>query len=403
MSEFLGLTFLFAGFVSISFVSFIYRPVGYALIVAFSVRALAACVHYWVFPFPQGVADAVAFERTAWRWAQGGFFHALFQFDPTGTGAYSWAASLLYAVTDRSALMLQALNVLGGTLIVLNAYLITKELWGTNRAKIVAWFLALFPQLIQLSAVTHREVAIVYPFTLGAFFLVKWGRAKRVRFLILALLFFSVPTLIHGGFIASLVAAALFAGGSAFRASLRRLLVRKIKIPVVVVLLIVGGLGASVVITGEMPEVSKVGDLTEVTQKQIADRMQAAARGGAVYRGINPTGSGNVVIQTPLRLAYFFFSPMPWDVRKAKHLLGLLDAALYFVIFWGLWRSRHRIWQNRGALAILFVVIVTASAFALGTSNFGTSIRHRAKFVPILAALWASPVFRTWIVLTKHR
>jgi hypothetical protein len=303
-------------------------------------------------------------------------------------------------------LMLQALNALGGTLIVLNVYLIARELWGRQRAQTVAWFVALFPFLIQISAVTHREVAIVYPFTLGSLFLVRWVRRDKVRLRHLGagLLFFGIATIIHGGMIAAIFGAVTFLVASAFKNSLKRLVVGQVKISAMVVFLIIGGGGIGMAVGGGIPEISKVGNLTGIGAEMIASMAEARAEGEAAYlEETFPTSLTEVVLQMPLRVVYFLFAPMPWHVSSAGHLIALLtDVTGYIIVFFGLWGSRHQIVHERGALALLAILLAAIAAFALVTSNFGTAMRHRAKFIPILAALWASPLFRFRIVLKSR-
>jgi len=403
MNVALGGTSLALGVVVILVLALQHRPIKNVLVSAFLLRAVAACFHYWVFSLPFGVADAVVFERTAWRWAQEGFLHAFSQFNPASSYVYSWAASLLYAVTARSPLMLQGINVLGGTLIVFHVYLIAKELWGKRRATTIAWFVAFFPFLVQIAAVTHREVAIVYFLTLGVLFLVRWGEYSKLRHLILAFGTLLVSVILHGGLISAVLGAGLFVFGSSFGITLKRLSLGKLRIPAfITVSLIIGvAIGGGVAI-GQSLQLSSVGDLTSVDVEVVASMAQSRAEGEAAYlEEVYPTSLLDVTWQAPLRLVYFLLSPLPWHISKVSHAFALIDVAFYVVVFWGLWRSRGAILNKRGAMAALFLLAVSVAAFAVVTSNFGTAMRHRAKFLPILAALWAVPVFRTRLVLAR--
>ena len=76
-------------------------------------------------------------------------------------------------------------------------------------------------------------------------------------------------------------------------------------------------------------------------------------------------------------------------VRSPAHLLGVVDAALYLFLFWSLYRNGGAIKQNRAVVILLVVVPALFLVYALGVSNFGTAIRHRAKMAPILLILAA--------------
>jgi hypothetical protein len=92
----------------------------------------------------------------------------------------------------------------------------------------------------------------------------------------------------------------------------------------------------------------------------------------------------------PVRYVSFLFSPLvPFMVRTQHHLLGLVDAALYAALFLLLVRHWRSVAKNRPAMALLIVVMSLFLVFALGVSNFGTAIRHRAKVSPLLLALAA--------------
>lgn len=111
------------------------RRIALVLVVAFGARASAALFHFYVAPLPDGVGDAEAFERSAWEWAQDGVWSALSAFTGIDSYFYAWLASLVYAVTDRSLLLLQSINVFGGVLGVLATWVVARELWGERGAR----------------------------------------------------------------------------------------------------------------------------------------------------------------------------------------------------------------------------------------------------------------------------
>jgi len=91
----------------------------------------------------------------------------------------------------------------------------------------------------------------------------------------------------------------------------------------------------------------------------------------------------------PARVAYFAFSPFPWDVRSAQHLIGLFDAILYIALFGLIFTARKQIMSDPAARAVAIIAAAYLLVFSFGVGNFGAGIRHRAKFVAALIVLAA--------------
>lgn len=93
--------------------------------------------------------------------------------------------------------------------------------------------------------------------------------------------------------------------------------------------------------------------------------------------------------QVPARLLYFLFSPFPWDIRLPAHIIGYVDGAIYLALVALILANVGKIWRNPAARMVLLVFLVLLVSLALGTANFGTAIRHRAKLVLLLVVLAA--------------
>ena len=107
-----------------------------------------------------------------------------------------------------------------------------------------------------------------------------------------------------------------------------------------------------------------------------------------------PTDINDLIYLTPIRMTYFLYSPFPWDIKRVSHLLGLLDSILYISLSFCILRNRKILYENpktRFLVLILFIYIVI---YSFGVGNFGTSIRHRLKFIGILLALAAQKIPR---------
>ena len=119
--------------------------------------------------------------------------------------------SLLYAITDRSLLMLQSTSVLVGVLCVYFTWKLTQHLWEERHARKAAWGMALFPMVIQYSAITMREAWVVLFFILGLIGVVRWARDGGLKPIAGGITAFTAATFFHGGmFVAVLAFLGLF-------------------------------------------------------------------------------------------------------------------------------------------------------------------------------------------------
>ena len=70
--------------------------------------------------------------------------------------------------------------------------------------------------------------------------------------------------------------------------------------------------------------------------------------------------------------------------------------ALIYLIF----KNRKVIWKDPALRIILIILVSYIFIFGLGTSNFGTGLRHRTKFV-IEIVILAAPLIPRFIFFKK--
>lgn len=369
--------------------------IGVVLFTAFLVRAAAALCHVYIAPLPDGGADAVGFERLAWDWASNGFFAAFDYFPGINAYFYSWLMSLVYALTDRSVLMLQSLSVLAGVLGVYAAWRLGLEIWGEKSAKKATWVVALFPTVVQYGALPMRETWVVLFFLMGLIGVARWAKGGGSPPAAGGIAAFIAAGFFHTGLLVAALAFLMLMAGRAIRrvlAGATRGSISAVSVGVlfVVTVFLVGYLasGLSIPKLGSPEEIMDMSRLIDRAE-YFASRKDAGAR----YPDWTvPATSWDLVWAVPVRSAYLLFSPFPWDVRTASHFIGVFDAVLYFMIVFFAWRNRHRLWSNPASRAIFLLLIPLIVVFGMGTGNFGTGLRHRGKFVAALIVL-AAPRF----------
>jgi hypothetical protein len=387
---FLGL--LFAATVTL-FLALRYPALRCVLVVAFAFRAGLALWQFYVAPLPDSQADAIRFERLAWEWGQDGFWSALQQFNHRTSYIYAWAMGVLYALTDRSPLLLQAVNVLLGTASVFYGSKTALVLWDQTSAHRVGWLLAVYPILALYSAITMREASIVFFFLVGLYYAVQWYNQPTIRHIIPAMAFLTCSTLLHPGMIMALLAFVfvLFIRAMAYTvrnyASSGRMVVRTSLVWGAV--LILGG-----VLLINAIGFAKGGSLGGmISFERVQERARLDHRGRAAYGpGLAMKSPWDVFWVAPLRTAYLLYKPFPWDVRTRLDMLGLVDALFYLALSVILISQWRRIVENPAACMLVLMLALLVVAYAFGAFNYGAALRHRAKLLPLMLIL-AGPWF----------
>ena len=358
------------------------------LIVAFSARLFTSLIHRYLFPLPQGGADALVFDRTAYEWSAGGCFASLEYFDPAGSYVYSALLGVFYGCVGYSPIAAQVINAALGTIAVAMLSLATARIWGQRPAVRAGYFLAIFPALIIYSSVTLRESSILLAFSIMVYCIARFSERRELKWILAAMAAIGIATLFHGGM--AMAAVGLFVGllfmpsvGSTSRprAALGVLLVRSALAIAVVA-------GAAIYI--DSIYLPKIGNVGELDTELISSVVESRAQGDAAYlTGLRVASPIDVIWQAPIRLFYLLFAPFPWNVTSSAHLLGMFDGLLYAFLSLRVWQNRATILAHPGMRVVLFVVIALAIVYAFGTSNFGTAMRHRAKFAVAAAVLVA--------------
>jgi len=149
-----------------------------------------------------------------------------------------------------------------------------------------------------------------------------------------------------------------------------------------------------------LPKIGYINDY-KILKKEILKKNLVTYRGDAKYpEWIIAKSETELLYKIPLKAMYFIFSPFPWDVKKASHLTGMFDGFLHFFLVYLIFRNRKAIWADP-ALRIIFLILLTyLFVYGVGIGNFGTGIRHRAKFI-VMFMLLAAPLLPKFIFYKK--
>lgn len=364
------------------------------LLAAFSLRAAAAIFHFYVAPLPDSTADAVDFERLAWSWGGPGLQHWWWSFPGINSNTYSWFLAFIYAVTDRSALLLQSTSVMAGVLCVYVTWHLAQEMWDHSSATIAAWIVACFPMLVLYSAFVVREAWIVLSLLVGLFYVVRWSQTGNLRMVIYAVLAFAMATVLHGGMFVALIAVLALVAATSFRSILNNLIHRKLKFIDIIAISVVSIIFGVYVFSGiSLPKLGNAHEL--ISADRWMHYFESRVYGRAAYPDwVQPNSAFDFIWAVPLRAAYLLFSPFVWDVNSPRHWVGFVDGLFYLALVFLLIKNFNLLRQNSAAMAVFCVLVPLIFAFGVGTGNFGTALRHRAKFVAAIIVLIAPQLAR---------
>lgn len=367
-----------------------YPAIRSVMLTAWVARMLLLLVHHQIFVLLPGRGDAKTFFLEALNFSNLGFDGALAAFTATHSTGFSALMGAMLSLFGQSILVMELLNISMGLAIVALVYRLALNC-GADRiqAKRAALIMALVPSTAQYSVVALREMILVLPFMLGLVALTARRTHATVNGMLLFTFWCSLAAVFHGGMILGI--AGLGAGAFVFQMFASRQPGQprpNIFLNLVLLALFAGlvSLAGNMVSEVGLNKVSEISSTNLVSQINAAS--QQAARGGSSYlEGFSVDNYGDVALSVPLRLVYFFFSPLPWDIRSAGHLLGFLDVLLYAFCFREFWRGFKANALSPKVLMVLGVVLTIALAYAFGSSNAGTAIRHRAKFSYALVAI----------------
>ena len=301
---------------------------------------------------------------------------------------YTDFLGILYWIIGDQRFFSQFVNVILGMWSIFVFYKIL-DLFKLKDSKKL-FFLALygfFPQNIIFSSILLREALIQFFFVYSLLFFTKWLMSNSRVNMFKTIFFVLLSSLFHPGMIASLlVYGFMFLFLDVKKYSFNYSFKRK------TLLVLFCGFTFALIAYNISILNGKFSFLISDTNLSLLEKYESNSgieEGGTTYlRNYKINSIVDFLILVPLRLIYFVFSPMPYDVRGVGDLAAIiLDSSFYYFLIYIIIRSRKIIKDNMFRIfpKIFFILFLTVSmGFALGTENSGTAMRHRSKIFPAL-------------------
>lgn len=400
MADLLGLTAIALISVLTFFLASYQPKAAKILFVALAVRIIVLLLGHYIVDLPDSGKDDLTFENKAWEWAQFGFFNTINQYPGPDSSFVSWIIALVYSVTGRSLLMAKSISLLFGIGSVFLGWLLTLRIWDERSASKAGWFFALYPTLILYSCLTLRETYISFFLLVAMFGIVIWAKKQSFKSIILSIFGFTAATFFHGGMIIGAVTfltIILIRNIHTSLILLKRLVINlKVFLIIFLISLIIG------IYISQGINIPKIGSFEVLTNlERFLENVNQRRLGDASYpEWLSVNSVNELIYKGPIRIFYFMFSPFLVEIEKISHLFGFFDSIIYALLVFFTLRNRKVIWKNIALRTILIVLASYFVAFGLVIGNFGTAVRHRAKFI-ITFILIIAPLLPKFIVSKK--
>lgn len=388
-ADLIGIFSILAVSLITSLISFRNPQISIILLVALIIRISFILYGHYISPLPESSNDAATFERQAWFWSQNGLIGAINSFPGFDSYFISWVIGIMYSITSRSILLAQSMSLFFGMGSIYLTWVISKKFWNTNHSKKILWIISLFPSLILYSCLTLREAYVWFFLLIAIYGVILWVRGNKFLHIIVAFFGFFIASLFHGGMIVGAFIFFLIISFKYFKKTMNALFRYKIHVNSFV-FTIAAGLFAILIITQPI-NFPKIGSIKSISDSdRLINMITVRNKGYSAYpEWTIPNSKFEIIYKAPVRIFYFMFSPFIWDVKKVSHFLGFFDSILYLLVFYLMLKNHKKILSEPALRIILIISLSYIIVFGLVIGNFGTAIRHRAKFIILILILIA--------------
>lgn len=353
-----------------------------AVIAGVLIRLGFALVNYYTLPVWFFAPDQITYDSVGWRTLlyHRGLGPQPWQIQNTAELGYFYWNAFLFMIFGNAPVAPRIWNAFVGTASAILAYRMAGELAGKLAARYALLLSMFFPSLVLWSSLNLRD-PVVLLVTLALFLAVLRLRKKPSAVPLFAVVLFLGLLVLFRDYMAvmavfGLVGASLVGRG---RGLPMNILVGALLLGLAILAYRQFGLGSQWVESASF--------------EAIAQQREYMAIGGSAFRpGVDVSSPLRGLQYLPLGIAFFLFSPFPWQVGSALSMMTLPEQVVWYgllpvTLIGGRYLIRER-YHLFGP--ILVFLVITTSLYALVEGNAGTAYRHRAQvlvFFLVIAAV----------------
>jgi len=337
---------------------------------------LVAVTNAYFFTTIGADADAKTFHRIGMELAQNGDFSF-----GIGSRGYKQFLGIVYYIFGPSHLLGQSLSILAFVLSCIVLLKLMRFLGVQRHQGAVLMFFGALPTMVLLGSVTLRESYQVLFFMLAVYYAVKFHMRKSYASVFGVLMAALAMGFFHKGLM--LYAVFLVISVTMWRIRPARGLWTISKSRLIALALLLIGLGSVLVFPMIVSGIPGIETMAAIIQgrglEYVTHYRESSALSRATYGIMLDTSSWVSLALTSIQMFfYYLFVPFPWQVSNLMDLYAAMESWLRLVlIIFSIktWRAARGEQQRLyGLLLILYFSM--AFLWAMGTTNYGTAIRH---------------------------
>lgn len=371
------------------------RMVIFALILSVLLKVFLVLWDYYgtsVFILPNSHLDSEQFHRGGVEFAR--YFSLKIE-------NYSFVVGAIYYLFGIQRMTAQFFNVI---LSFLGISVLEKCLcefdFQQESKEYTMMFAALLPNFLIMSSILIRECLISVILCSSLFFFVKWWKTRLTAFFLLSFLCVLGACYFHSGSIAMAmgISIALVITAYSYNGEYRRLNISIKTIVLSLVMVVVftflfDSLSDSLLKRFGGLELENIESYIE--GHNIYESHEEEDSGTSTYTaGISgQSGWQGILINSPIRIIYFLWVPMPWDMRGISDLIAFFGSSLFYggtffraIRFWFIKKGYHD--YKALFVSVSIIALLAALVFSWGVDSAGSALRHREKFYFIFLFLY---------------
>ena len=341
-----------------------------------------------IFILPNSEGDAEWYHINGVRYAFGRFA------DQVDYNKYSYYVGQIYKLIGVQKMTIQFLHIFFAICSIVLIYKILLMFKVDSKIKRTTMAFACFlPNTMMITTFFLQESVIAFMIILSFYLYTRWWFSNRFIYIILSIAISLLASVLHmGGMVVAIgiLSLAFVVGGKDHELKLSLFRVLSIIVLMFISILILSQFGNTF-----------MGKLRGgVTYEGITYETEVREGGGSGYvvgiGGLPPTL--DLVVNTPIRMVYFVFSPLPWAWRGLSDIIAFFGSALFYMytVFTAIKvikRKPSRILKGDSISAyfvvLIVIVLIAAIMFGWGVANAGSALRHREKFTYLFIVLFA--------------
>ncbi|MBQ3069857.1 MAG: hypothetical protein IJD01_07950 [Clostridia bacterium] len=363
------------------------------LIVSFMLRLLILMWDVYardIFILPNSEGDAQSYFEISSSFAWGARRNLV------DFGRFPFYTGQLFKVIGVQRLTVQFINMYLAMCSLVMVYRILCKLGISPEVREKTMLIAAFlPNLMMITTFFLQESVISFCIITALYMFTCWWEKGGILYLALTVTFSLLGSLLHMG-------ALVVAMGTLGMLMLIGNKERQLKVSMSrIVLMVVVGFGFLLVLASSGDTFTgKIRGDEGLTAEGILYEVNVRQGGGAGYtvgiQGLPP--AVDIVVNTPIRMVYFIFSPLPWMWRGMGDILAFFGSTIFYFytvyVAYQAYRA-HPVKgipdSNLGGFLVVLTVIMALAAvmFGWGVSNAGSALRHREKFTYICLVIAA--------------